>query len=41
MLDTFAPGRFVFGLLRGTTNEYLSYDLNRRKRANAPTKAWS
>jgi alkanesulfonate monooxygenase SsuD/methylene tetrahydromethanopterin reductase-like flavin-dependent oxidoreductase (luciferase family) len=21
-------GRFVFGLLRGTTNEYLSYDLN-------------
>jgi alkanesulfonate monooxygenase SsuD/methylene tetrahydromethanopterin reductase-like flavin-dependent oxidoreductase (luciferase family) len=22
------PGRFVFGLLRGTTNEYLSYDLN-------------
>jgi len=28
MLDTLAPGRFVFGLLRGTTNEYLSYDLN-------------
>jgi alkanesulfonate monooxygenase SsuD/methylene tetrahydromethanopterin reductase-like flavin-dependent oxidoreductase (luciferase family) len=28
MLDTFAPGRFVFGMLRGTTNEYLSYDLN-------------
>src|SRR5262245_15375466 len=28
MLDTMAPGRFVFGLLRGTTNEYLSYDLN-------------
>jgi alkanesulfonate monooxygenase SsuD/methylene tetrahydromethanopterin reductase-like flavin-dependent oxidoreductase (luciferase family) len=28
MLDTMAPGRFVVGLLRGTTNEYLSYDLN-------------
>ncbi len=28
MLDTMHPGRFVFGLLRGTTNEYLSYDLN-------------
>ncbi len=28
MLDTMLPGRFVFGLLRGTTNEYLSYDLN-------------
>lgn len=28
MLETLAPGRFVFGLLRGTTNEYLSYDLN-------------
>jgi alkanesulfonate monooxygenase SsuD/methylene tetrahydromethanopterin reductase-like flavin-dependent oxidoreductase (luciferase family) len=28
MLDTMAPGRFVFGMLRGTTNEYLSYDLN-------------
>ena len=28
MLDAMAPGRFVFGLLRGTTNEYLSYDLN-------------
>jgi alkanesulfonate monooxygenase SsuD/methylene tetrahydromethanopterin reductase-like flavin-dependent oxidoreductase (luciferase family) len=28
MLDTMRPGRFVFGLLRGTTNEYLSYDLN-------------
>src|SRR6266571_6902138 len=26
--DTMLPGRFVFGLLRGTTNEYLSYDLN-------------
>ena len=28
MLDTMHPGRFVFGMLRGTTNEYLSYDLN-------------
>jgi alkanesulfonate monooxygenase SsuD/methylene tetrahydromethanopterin reductase-like flavin-dependent oxidoreductase (luciferase family) len=28
MLDTMAPGRMVVGLLRGTTNEYLSYDLN-------------
>src|ERR1051325_12242747 len=28
MLDTMAPGRFVFGMLRGTTTEYLSYDLN-------------
>src|SRR6516165_1959178 len=28
MLDTLAPGRIVVGLLRGTTNEYLSYGLN-------------
>jgi alkanesulfonate monooxygenase SsuD/methylene tetrahydromethanopterin reductase-like flavin-dependent oxidoreductase (luciferase family) len=28
MLDTLAPGRIIVGLLRGTTNEYLSYDLN-------------
>ncbi|MBV9252240.1 MAG: LLM class flavin-dependent oxidoreductase, partial [Acetobacteraceae bacterium] len=28
MLDTLTPGRLVVGLLRGTTNEYLSYDLN-------------
>ena len=28
MLDTMAPGRIVVGLLRGTTNEYLSYGLN-------------
>ncbi len=28
MLDSLAPGRIVAGLLRGTTNEYLSYDLN-------------
>jgi alkanesulfonate monooxygenase SsuD/methylene tetrahydromethanopterin reductase-like flavin-dependent oxidoreductase (luciferase family) len=28
MLDNLAPGRIVVGLLRGTTNEYLSYDLN-------------
>jgi alkanesulfonate monooxygenase SsuD/methylene tetrahydromethanopterin reductase-like flavin-dependent oxidoreductase (luciferase family) len=48
MLDTMAPGRMVFGLLRGTTNEYLSYDLNPAE-ARARTdegmelilKAWS
>ena len=28
MLDTFSQGRLVVGLLRGTTNEYLTYDLN-------------
>lgn len=28
MLDSLAPGRTVVGLLRGTTGEYLSYDLN-------------
>jgi len=28
MLDTMAGGRLVVGLLRGTTNEYLTYDLN-------------
>src|SRR5919108_4280913 len=28
MLDTLAQGRLIVGLLRGTTNEYLSYDLN-------------
>ena len=28
MLDTMAQGRLVVGLLRGTTNEYLTYDLN-------------
>ncbi len=28
MLDTLAPGRIVVGLLRGTPNEHLSYDLN-------------
>ena len=28
MLDTFTEGRLVVGLLRGTTNEYLTYDLN-------------
>src|SRR5665213_1823564 len=28
MLDTMAPGKIVVGLLRGTANEYLSYDLN-------------
>jgi alkanesulfonate monooxygenase SsuD/methylene tetrahydromethanopterin reductase-like flavin-dependent oxidoreductase (luciferase family) len=28
MLDTITEGRLVVGLLRGTTNEYLTYDLN-------------
>lgn len=28
MLEALAPGRIIAGLLRGTTNEYLSYDLN-------------
>jgi alkanesulfonate monooxygenase SsuD/methylene tetrahydromethanopterin reductase-like flavin-dependent oxidoreductase (luciferase family) len=28
MLDTMAPGRVVIGLLRGTSNEALTYDLN-------------
>ena len=28
MLDNLAQGRLVVGLLRGTTNEYLTYDLN-------------
>ena len=31
MLDTMAPGRIVVGLLRGTPNEHLSYDLNPRE----------
>jgi alkanesulfonate monooxygenase SsuD/methylene tetrahydromethanopterin reductase-like flavin-dependent oxidoreductase (luciferase family) len=28
MLDMMAPGRLVVGLLRGTSNEALTYDLN-------------
>lgn len=48
MLDTMAPGKIVAGMLRGTTNEYLSYDLN-PKEARERTdegmelilKAWS
>ena len=31
MLDTMCEGRLVAGLLRGTTNEYLSYDTNPRE----------
>jgi alkanesulfonate monooxygenase SsuD/methylene tetrahydromethanopterin reductase-like flavin-dependent oxidoreductase (luciferase family) len=31
MLDTMCEGRLVAGLLRGTTNEYLSYDMNPRE----------
>ena len=28
MLDTLAQGRLIVGMLRGTTNEYLTFDLN-------------
>jgi alkanesulfonate monooxygenase SsuD/methylene tetrahydromethanopterin reductase-like flavin-dependent oxidoreductase (luciferase family) len=28
MLDTMAEGRLIVGMLRGTTNEMLTYDLN-------------
>ncbi|WP_428488936.1 LLM class flavin-dependent oxidoreductase [Rhodopila sp.] len=31
MLDAMAPGRLVVGLLRGTSNEALTYDLNPRE----------
>src|SRR5262245_45221411 len=31
MLDTFAEGRLVIGLLRGTANEAMTYDLNPRE----------
>ena len=42
MLDTMAQGRLVVGLLRGTANEALTYDLNPgRRRASGPTRAWS
>jgi len=42
MLDTLARGRLVVGLLRGTANEGLSYDLNRRSRREEPTdEGWS
>jgi len=48
MLDTMAGGRLVVGLLRGTTNEYLTYDLNpkeARERADEGMelilKAWT
>ena len=37
MLDTMAEGRLIVGMLRGTTNEMLTYDLNpeeSRERAN-------
>src|SRR5438270_591580 len=30
MLDTMAEGRLIVGMLRGTTNEMLTYDLNRK-----------
>ena len=35
MLDTMADGRLVVGLLRGTTNEALTYDLNPQEVAGA------
>jgi alkanesulfonate monooxygenase SsuD/methylene tetrahydromethanopterin reductase-like flavin-dependent oxidoreductase (luciferase family) len=38
MVDTMSQGRLVVGMLRGTTNEYLSFDLNP---AEARAKAWS
>src|SRR5881392_1162995 len=48
MLDTMAGGRLVVGLLRDTTNEYLTYDLNpkeARERADEGMelilKAWT
>jgi alkanesulfonate monooxygenase SsuD/methylene tetrahydromethanopterin reductase-like flavin-dependent oxidoreductase (luciferase family) len=48
MLDTMAGGRLIVGLLRGTTNEYLTYDLNpkeARERADEGMelilKAWT
>jgi alkanesulfonate monooxygenase SsuD/methylene tetrahydromethanopterin reductase-like flavin-dependent oxidoreductase (luciferase family) len=41
MLDTMAEGRLIVGMLRGTTKEMLTYDLNPRNRASAPTRAWS
>jgi alkanesulfonate monooxygenase SsuD/methylene tetrahydromethanopterin reductase-like flavin-dependent oxidoreductase (luciferase family) len=28
MLDTMAEGRLIVGMLRGTTNEMMTYDLN-------------
>jgi alkanesulfonate monooxygenase SsuD/methylene tetrahydromethanopterin reductase-like flavin-dependent oxidoreductase (luciferase family) len=41
MLDTMADWRLIVGLSRGTPNETLTYDLNRRRPGNGPTRAWS
>ncbi len=42
MLDTMAPGRVVIGLLRGTSNEALTYDLNPgESRERGPTRGWN
>jgi alkanesulfonate monooxygenase SsuD/methylene tetrahydromethanopterin reductase-like flavin-dependent oxidoreductase (luciferase family) len=34
MVDTLAQGRLVVGMLRGTTNEYLTFDLNPQEARN-------
>jgi alkanesulfonate monooxygenase SsuD/methylene tetrahydromethanopterin reductase-like flavin-dependent oxidoreductase (luciferase family) len=39
MLDTLSEGRLVFGMLRGTTNEYLTFDLNPDEARERTTEA--
>jgi alkanesulfonate monooxygenase SsuD/methylene tetrahydromethanopterin reductase-like flavin-dependent oxidoreductase (luciferase family) len=39
MLDTLSQGRLVFGMLRGTTNEYLTFDLNPDEARERTTEA--
>ena len=39
MLDTLSNGRLVFGMLRGTTNEYLTFDLNPAEARERTTEA--
>jgi alkanesulfonate monooxygenase SsuD/methylene tetrahydromethanopterin reductase-like flavin-dependent oxidoreductase (luciferase family) len=39
MLDTLSQGRLVFGMLRGTTNEYLTFDLNPAEARERTTEA--
>jgi alkanesulfonate monooxygenase SsuD/methylene tetrahydromethanopterin reductase-like flavin-dependent oxidoreductase (luciferase family) len=41
MLATMAEGRLIVGMLRDTTNEMMTYDLNPRNRASAPPRPWS
>jgi hypothetical protein len=41
MLDNLTQGRLVVGLLVGTTNEYLVYDVKPRRHGPKPQKAWS